>query len=87
LAVFPGSLWFWRKEVEFQFCLEYCLTLKNATSELLAFLVSLPDPPSTLHLDKFDLEYFMEMVAVFKRQLEAQLETYVSLKGNDRLLP
>ena len=64
LAVFPGSLWLWRKELEFQFCTEYSLSLKNVTSEVLAFLVTLPDPEGitepTLHLDKFDFEIFIE---------------------------
>ena len=67
LAVFPGSVWFWLKELEFQFCHEYCASLTSVTGEVLSFLVSLPDPDSPtapyLHLDKFDLEIVIEQVS------------------------
>jgi hypothetical protein len=90
LAAFPGSLWLWRKELEFQYCTEYSLSLKNVTSEVLAFLVTLPDPEGTtaptLHLDKFDFEIFIEQLSTFKRQLESQLDTYVASKGRESTL-
>eukprot|EP00347_Sterkiella_histriomuscorum_P002157 403369253 len=73
VSVFPGSFWFWRKEIEYQFSIENCVQLNANIRVAREFIQQLQ---TSSQLDRIDLSYFSQIVQALKKQLYFSMEAY-----------